>query len=68
MLTPNKILELAENNYGYNTGICSSCGEIHSGIEPDAAQYECNNCGQYTVYGCENILIVDGHTELLNND
>jgi hypothetical protein len=67
MLDPERILELAEENYGSSTGICAYCGAIHDGIEPDAAQYECEACGEFTVYGCENVLIVEGEVELLND-
>ena len=33
-------------DYGENPGFCSSCGEIiESGFEPDAENYDCENCG-----------------------
>jgi exosome complex RNA-binding protein Csl4 len=68
MLNPAKLLKIAEKNYGCYTGICANCGKIHSQVEPDASQYECENCGEYTVFGCENILIVDGHVKYLIED
>ena len=59
------LTELEEGNDG--GGFCASCGEYHEYVEPDAQNYECGNCGRKEVYGCENILIVDGCVELLNN-
>lgn len=38
-------------------GFCLSCGEEHFGIEPDAREYECEACGEFQVYGAEEILI-----------
>ncbi len=32
-------------------GFCIACGEIADGVEPDAAKYECECCGQDKVYG-----------------
>jgi hypothetical protein len=71
MLKPAELLDLAQteledNPDGYG-GFCASCGEYHDNVEPDAAQYTCGNCGKPTVYGCENIVIVEGYVELLND-
>ena len=38
-------------------GFCVACGEEHSGIEPDARNYECTNCGKMEVFGAEQIII-----------
>lgn len=40
------------------TGFCLSCGESQDGVEPDACEYECESCGESTVYGAEEVLIM----------
>ena len=44
-------------------GICLTCGEKRNGIEPDARQYECKECGEKQVYGIEEALL-DGVIEI----
>lgn len=43
-------------------GFCLSCGAEASGVEPDACEYECKVCGEMTVYGAEEVLLVGQHT------
>ena len=39
-------------------GFCISCDEItNSGVEPDARRYECESCGNRTVYGMAEALL-----------
>jgi hypothetical protein len=39
-------------------GICLACGEYKwDGCEPDAENYECEECGKNEVMGIENALI-----------
>jgi len=45
----------AQENY---VGYCLECGECQGGCEPDARKYECENCGQRSVYGAEELLIM----------
>lgn len=40
-----------------NRGFCTICGEEAHGVEPDACEYECESCGQRSVYGAEELLI-----------
>jgi len=41
-----------------NDGFCTTCNEVtNSGVEPDARRYECESCGQRTVYGMEEALL-----------
>jgi hypothetical protein len=40
-----------------NLGFCIKCGEEAYGVEPDAENYECESCGEFAVYGAEQILI-----------
>lgn len=41
---------MAGNDY---PGICLKCGSIAYGVEPDARNYTCEDCGQPAVYGLE---------------
>ena len=38
-------------------GLCLACGEQAYGVEPDAENYECENCGENMVYGAEQLLL-----------
>jgi hypothetical protein len=40
-----------------NSGWCIICGTEHDGIEPDAENYECENCRAEQVFGIESLLI-----------
>lgn len=42
---------------GESDGICYECGHIQAGVEPDAKNYTCNNCGKNEVYGVEETII-----------
>ena len=39
-------------------GYCTTCGEEQGGCEPDAREYECESCGENTVFGAEELLIM----------
>ena len=41
-------------------GICHSCGFIQYGVEPDASNYKCDNCGKDEVFGIEETIIMLG--------
>ncbi len=38
-------------------GFCIACGNEQSGCEPDARGYQCEACGTFAVYGCEELAI-----------
>ena len=40
-----------------NPGFCISCGIEQDGCEPDAEEYECENCGECAVYGAAQLLM-----------
>lgn len=40
-----------------NPGFCTACGAEASGVEPDARQYDCEVCGEPSVYGAEELLL-----------
>lgn len=42
---------------GGHAGFCLGCGAEADGVEPDAREYECENCGQRKVYGAEELLM-----------
>jgi Zn finger protein HypA/HybF involved in hydrogenase expression len=54
MFTIEEIQE-AENE---NSGYCIACGYFQSGVEPDAERYECEDCGKFTVYGTDNLILM----------
>ncbi len=41
-------------------GYCTTCGEEQGDCEPDAREYECESCGEMTVFGAEELLIMQG--------
>jgi hypothetical protein len=53
-LTKERIISACSEDY---TGLCVNCGSEHSGIEPDARGYKCDDCEQLTVYGAEELMI-----------
>ena len=46
-------------------GYCTSCKDVtnHSGVEGDAEGYECEECGESTVMGVEQALLM-GHISI----
>lgn len=48
--------EVYEEMLDDDCGLCTSCGEESTNIEPDARGYECEHCGQNHVYGAESLL------------
>jgi hypothetical protein len=55
------ILSISEFQAACNAydGFCLTCGEVtNSGVEPDARRYECESCGNRTVYGMEETLLM----------
>lgn len=39
-------------------GFCLGCGAQADGVEPDARNYECDECGALEVYGAEELMIM----------
>lgn len=48
-----KMTEMSEQG----VGICRSCGEEQSGVEPDARGIKCQACGEPQVYGVEELAL-----------
>jgi hypothetical protein len=52
--TIDQLDEADENQEGF----CISCGEVHECCEPDAAEYECDVCGEKLVFGAAEIALM----------
>ncbi len=64
-----KTIEMTESDYmsyrnGYD-GYCTDCNAVsrYGCTEPDAENYECDECGENTAIGIDNALII-GHIEI----
>ncbi len=55
-LSEIEIRDLQEHYAGY----CTSCDEVtcDGGVEPDAENYRCPDCGKNSVMGIDNALII----------
>jgi Zn finger protein HypA/HybF involved in hydrogenase expression len=49
------IMAAQEGDY---LGYCLCCGYQQGGCEPDAHEYECEDCGELTVYGAQELVIM----------
>ena len=62
------IFELTAEEYqdmdDSSEGFCLSCGEIAYGVEPDARNYTCDECGDTKVYGTSELLLM-GNIEII---
>ena len=54
----DRIIEVVEEDD--NIGFCTACGEEQWGCEPDACNYVCECCGEFEVFGAEELLIMLG--------
>lgn len=52
----DQLLEAVQS--GDDMGFCLACGAEAYGVEPDARQYECEECGKHKVYGAEELLMM----------
>jgi hypothetical protein len=57
-----KPFKLTEESYrdldDDNCGFCRKCREVAYGVEPDACNYECENCGEEEVFGAAELLLM----------
>jgi len=51
-------LEAIEEAMQDYCGFCIECGAEKDCCEPDACQYECDECGERAVYGAEELVIM----------
>jgi len=54
-ITVDRVVEaIEESNFGLtNPGFCKACGADADGCEPDARNYNCEECGEAQVFGAE---------------
>lgn len=52
--TLEQIKEMDDNQEGF----CLACGNVQAGCEPDARQYECEECGKHKVYGAQELVLM----------
>lgn len=59
-ITEERIMAAVERRHEglEDPGFCLSCGEEAEGVEPDARGYKCEACGEPSVYGDEDLLIM----------
>ena len=59
-ITSDRILDACERRETNldNPGFCVACGADAEGCEPDARDYECEICGERSVYGAEELLMM----------
>jgi hypothetical protein len=68
-ITEARILEACERHMTSldDPGFCLACGDEQNGCEPDARRYRCEACGEFQVYGAEELalrmIVVDYHTK-----
>lgn len=57
-ITIERVMEAAKRQmFGLdNPGFCLICGEEADGCEPDARDYDCENCEAPAVYGAQELL------------
>lgn len=55
MLDAMEVIEAAQRDDG--TGFCVACGNEQSYCEPDARNYECEDCGENKVFGAEQCIL-----------
>lgn len=59
------VVQMTEQEYMEGSegcqGVCLACGDTELfGVEPDARHYECESCGEKTVFGYEEALFMGG--------
>lgn len=47
-----------------STGVCTNCRSIRECCEPDARNYRCDECGEDSVFGVEELLM-EGNLQLV---
>jgi hypothetical protein len=61
MVTKERLLDKAMEAMedGEDTvGFCRACGAQADGVEPDARKYECESCGEFQVFGAEELIVM----------
>ncbi len=51
--------EMSDAMFGLDSpGRCTACGAEAYGVEPDACEYVCEECGEPKAYGLEELLMM----------
>lgn len=53
----DEVIEAVESGE-LGIGFCAKCCTEHCGVEPDARNCVCDVCGQKTVFGAEELLLL----------
>ena len=56
-ITIDRVADAVQFDDLSNPGFCLACGASQGGCEPDARNYECEDCGKHQVFGAEEILL-----------
>jgi predicted RNA-binding Zn-ribbon protein involved in translation (DUF1610 family) len=58
-ITLQRVFEAAKRHRASldDPGFCVACGKEAEGVEPDARNYLCESCGDFTVYGAEDLFL-----------
>jgi Zn finger protein HypA/HybF involved in hydrogenase expression len=68
-ITEARVLEACQRHMTSldDPGFCLACGNEQGGCEPDARRYRCEACGEFQVYGAEElammIVVIDYHNK-----
>ncbi len=54
IISEDRIIAAIEEDDGL--GFCTACGEEQYYCEPDAREYECESCGEFKVFGAQELL------------
>jgi hypothetical protein len=55
IMIPFEDFEVAQEE---RCGFCLACGAMKDGCEPDARNYQCDECGAMEVFGAEELLLM----------
>ena len=58
MKKPTFSLEEIQQAIDDHNGFCIKCRYEQEGVEPDAREYECDECGENAVYGAEELVVM----------
>lgn len=55
-VTLDRVVDLCESSD--MLGLCLTCGAENNAVEPDASEYMCETCREFTVWGVEELLLI----------
>jgi Zn finger protein HypA/HybF involved in hydrogenase expression len=60
-ITEGRIMDACERRMTTldDPGFCLACGNEQGGCEPDARRYQCEACGEFQVYGAEELALLE---------